>query len=35
MLRAGCQFVRLPDSQVSMIQRYILRIERERNTRSR
>lgn len=35
MLRAGCQFVRLPDSQVSMIQRYILRVERDRNTRSR
>ena len=35
MLRAGCQFVRLPDSQVSMIQRYILRVERERNTRTR
>lgn len=35
MLRAGCQFVRLPDSQVSMIQRYILRVERERNTRIR
>lgn len=35
MLRAGCQFIRLPESQASMIQRYILRIERERNTRSR
>lgn len=35
MLRAGCQFVRLPDSQVSMIQRYILRVERERNMRTR
>lgn len=35
MLRAGCQFVQLPDSQVSMIQRFILRVERERNTRAR
>lgn len=35
MLRAGCQFVRLPDSQVSMIQRYILRVQRERNLRIR
>jgi c-di-GMP-binding flagellar brake protein YcgR len=35
MLRAGCQFVRLPDSQVSMIQRYILRVERERAMRTR
>ena len=35
MLRAGCQFVRLPDSQVSMIQRYILRVERDRNMRAR
>lgn len=35
MLRAGCQFIKLPDSKVSMIQRYILRVERERNTRGR
>lgn len=35
MLRAGCQFVRMADSQVSMIQRYILRVERDRNTRPR
>lgn len=34
MLRAGCQFVRMPDSQVSMIQRYILRVERERGRRA-
>ncbi len=35
MLRAGCQFIHLPDSQVSMIQRYILRVERGRTVRSR
>ena len=35
MLRAGCQFIHLPDSQVSMIQRYILRVERGRSSRGR
>lgn len=31
MLRAGCEFINLPESQVSKIQRYILRVERERS----
>lgn len=32
-LRAGCEFVSLPGSQLTMIQRYITRIERERKAR--
>lgn len=35
MLRAGCQFIQLPETQVSMIQRYILRVERGRGGRPR
>ncbi|MEI7967720.1 MAG: flagellar brake protein [Betaproteobacteria bacterium] len=31
--RAGCMFVRLPPGADSMIQRYIIRLERERRTR--
>lgn len=32
-LRAGCEFVSLPGSQLTMIQRYITRVERERKAR--
>lgn len=35
MLRAGCQFLDLPRNADTLIQRYILRIERERNARER
>lgn len=35
MLRAGCQFLDLPGHADSQIQRYILKIERERNARER
>ena len=35
MLRAGCEFVDLPSSMASTIQRYILKTERERNARER
>jgi c-di-GMP-binding flagellar brake protein YcgR len=35
MLRAGCEFVDLPASMASTIQRYILKAERERNARER
>jgi len=31
--RSGCQFVKLPDSMASMIQRYIIQVERERKAR--
>jgi flagellar brake protein len=32
-LRAGCQFVDLPTSMQNLIQRYIVRMERERKAR--
>ena len=32
-LRAGCEFVNLPGSHLTMIQRYITRVERERKAR--
>ncbi len=32
-LRAGCEFANLPGSQLTMIQRYITRVERERKAR--
>jgi len=35
MLRAGCEFIDLPASMASTIQRYILKTERERNARER
>ena len=35
VLRAGCEFMNLPASMASTIQRYILRTERERNARER
>ncbi|MBN8440734.1 MAG: flagellar brake protein [Thauera sp.] len=35
MLRAGCEFSDLPPQAESIIQRYILKIERERNARER
>jgi c-di-GMP-binding flagellar brake protein YcgR len=35
MLRAGCEFVGLPQSMAATIQRYILRAERERNAHDR
>ena len=35
MLRAGCQFMGLSGNASSMIQRYILKIERERSARER
>ncbi|MCB1901970.1 flagellar brake protein [Cognatazoarcus halotolerans] len=35
MLRAGCQFMGLSGNAASMIQRYILKIERERSARER
>ena len=35
MMRAGCQFVDLPRGAENTIQKYILKIERERNARSR
>lgn len=35
MLRAGCQFLDLPRNADTTIQRYILKIERERNARER
>lgn len=35
MLRAGCQFLDLPSNADTLIQRYILKIERERNARER
>ncbi|MCB1894080.1 MAG: flagellar brake protein [Rhodocyclaceae bacterium] len=35
MLRAGCQFVKLSPGAENMIQRYILKTERERNARAR
>ena len=35
MLRAGCEFTDLPASMASTIQRYILKVERERNARER
>lgn len=35
MLRAGCQFLDLPRNADTVIQRYILKIERERNARER
>lgn len=35
MLRAGCQFLDLPPHADSQIQRYIFKIERERNARER
>lgn len=31
--RAGCQFVKLPGSMVTLIQRYIIKVERERKAR--
>lgn len=34
-LRAGCEFVNLPGNMASIIQRYILKAERERNARER
>ena len=35
MLRAGCEFMDLPSSMASTIQRYILKTERDRNARER
>ncbi len=35
MMRAGCQFVDLPRGAENVIQKYILKIERERNSRAR
>lgn len=35
MLRAGCEFVGLPNNAATAIQRYILRAERERSARER
>jgi c-di-GMP-binding flagellar brake protein YcgR len=35
MLRAGCEFIHLSSSMASTIQRYILKVERERNARER
>ncbi len=35
MIRAGCEFIDLPTSMASTIQRYILKTERERNARER
>lgn len=35
MLRAGCQFIGLSGNASSMIQRYILKVERERSARER
>lgn len=35
MLRAGCQFLDLPRNADTVIQRYILKVERERNARER
>lgn len=35
MMRAGCQFVDLPRGAETVIQRYILKMERERNSRAR
>jgi c-di-GMP-binding flagellar brake protein YcgR len=35
MQRAGCEFLDLPRNADSIIQRYILRIERTRNARER
>jgi c-di-GMP-binding flagellar brake protein YcgR len=31
--RAGCQFIDLPGPMLTLIQRYIIRIERERKAR--
>ena len=31
--RAGCQFVDLPGQMLTLIQRYIIRVERERKAR--
>jgi c-di-GMP-binding flagellar brake protein YcgR len=35
MLRAGCQFIELPEAMNTAIHRYILRVERERGARER
>lgn len=35
MLRAGCQFIGLPEAMASAIHRYILKVERERGARER
>ncbi|TVO59907.1 flagellar brake protein [Denitromonas ohlonensis] len=35
MLRAGCEFVDLPERVASVIHRYILKVERDRNSRER
>ncbi|MEZ5626053.1 MAG: flagellar brake protein [Rhodocyclaceae bacterium] len=35
MLRAGCEFVDLPERLASVIHRYILKVERDRNSRER
>lgn len=34
-LRAGCEFTQLSGNMAATIQRYILKIERERNARER
>ena len=31
--RAGCEFVKLPGSMLTLIQRYIIKVERERKAR--
>jgi len=33
VLRAGCQFVRLPGPMLTLVQRYIIKVERERKAR--
>lgn len=35
MLRAGCEFIDLPERVASVIHRYILKVERDRNSRER
>ena len=35
MLRAGCEFVDLPERIASVIHRYILKVERDRSARGR
>jgi hypothetical protein len=32
-IRVGCEFVSLPGARMSMVQRYITRVERERKAR--